>query len=147
MSTEKELDELKRVYSTAEQDWGIPEEYTGRALGQLQAAAISGFGSSQQEISRRLAQAQPKPIPVVDLNVLYLDGKPLPDDWRGAHIDSVTLKGFVGSTNTFRWVVTFSSKWSKDSIALHLDANEFSGKEANRIAETYKEALNQRRVG
>ncbi len=146
MSTQKELDELKRVYSTAEQDWGIPEEYTGRALGQLQAAAISGFGSSQQDMSRRLAQAT-SPMPIVDLNVLYLDGKPLPDDWRGAHIDSVTLKGFVRPTTTPLWVVTFSSKWSKDSITLHLDANEFSGKEANRIAETYKEALNQRRVG
>jgi hypothetical protein len=144
MSTQKELDELKRVYSTAEQDWGIPEEYTGRALEQLQAAAISGFGSSQQEISRRLAQVTPQ-MPIVDLNVLYLDGKPLPDDWRGAQIDSFARTIYTG--RSVRWSIKFNSKWSRDVITLFLDADEFSGKEADRIAETYKEALNQRRVG
>ena len=83
----------------------------------------------------------------IECGVLYAhNGMPLADDWRGAYIDKVDRR-FTGTVSSPRWVYTFTSKWSNDAVALHLDALEMSGKEADKVAETYREALNQRRVG
>lgn len=101
---------------------------TGTGLGQMVAAV----------------QQASQPIKY-ELGTLYLNAAPLPDDWRGAQIDRME-RSMAGSGGP-RWIFNFHSKWSKDVILLHLDAEELSGKEAMRVAETYKEALNQRRVG
>lgn len=78
----------------------------------------------------------------MDFGVLYLDGKPLPDDWHGAKItDHVVRVSEEG------WFVEYRSKWSDKIIYLRLDHEEMSGKEARAVALTYLEALNQRRLG
>lgn len=106
---------------------------------QLAQMQIAGAGAVQGTQAKQVY-----PDVAYETGVLYLNGTALPEDWRGAYID--TLERTIASTPT-RWVISFKSKWSKDVIKLYLDAEELSGKEAMKVAETYKETINQRRVG
>ena len=92
------------------------------------------------------AQTQMAPSTPKENGVLYLKGKPLPDDWSGAKITS--YKRDTSADGTVRWRFTFLSKWSDEQrIELFLDAETMSGEEARKVADTYMEALNQRRSG
>ena len=73
-------------------------------------------------------------------------GKPIPDDWRGAQLTGWD-RSILFHSNHPRWVYRMRSDWGNDIVLLHLDANEVSGGEADKIAGTYMEALNQRRIG
>ena len=76
-------------------------------------------------------------------------GKPIPDDWRGAQLTGWdrSLEGTNTNGTHPRWAYRMFSDWSNDVVVLYLDANEVSGGEADKIAGTYMEALNQRRIG
>lgn len=132
----------------------IDQNMMGQAMGSIigtstaqgiyqdyQNVITNGTGLGQMVAAMQQAQ---QPIKY-ELGTLYLNAAPLPDDWRGAQIDRIARS--VTGEGGPRWIFNFHSKWSKDVILLHLDAEELSGKEAMRVAETYKEALNQRRVG
>lgn len=84
-----------------------------------------------------------KPL-IPPLNVLTLNGKELAPEWRGAEITSVTREPLHTYTC---WLLRFISKWSTDQVHMYLSMEEVSGKDADAMGETFKEALNQRRVG
>lgn len=114
---------------------------TSTTQGLYQNALTTGVGAGQL----LMQQNTPKEAPKYECGVLYLNGAPLPDDWRGAYTDRIERSMAVGDNP--RWIFNFKSKWGSEIIVLHLDAEKMSGEEATRVAETYKEALNQRRVG
>lgn len=113
-----------------------------QAMNQL---AVSNNTSTIQNVANQQTQAPPQTDFTPEHGVLYLHSKELPADWCGAKITEYRRDiGVVGS----RWVITFASKWDKAlAIRVYLDAEELNGKEVNAMAQTYMEALNQRRAG
>lgn len=130
----------------------------GSALGLGQQGAMNNAMNSAiaNQYTSALQNAfvtQPAPTPPAppktdfspEYGTLYLNNKELPADWCGAKITE--YKRSISVTG-HRWVIVFLSKWDKAlEIRLYLDVEELNGKEVNATAETYMEALNQRRAG
>ena len=74
--------------------------------------------------------------------VLMFRGAPLPDKWMGAFYAMVNRVP-VGK----QWKISFNSEFSSDTIMLWLSMDEFSGNDADKVAATYLETINQRRIG
>lgn len=112
----------------------------------------SGNGSANNSAGTSItdilnAQTQATTALPKENGVLYLKGKELPEDWSGAKITSYKRQMFNADAG-FRWHFVFLSRWSDEQrIDLYLDAETLSGEEARKIADTYMEALNQRRSG
>ena len=111
----------------------------------LGAAVTTGVGVAQianNAVSGTVYQNALQDF-VPEFGVLYLHNKELPADWAGAKITAFQRRATDKS-----WHVQFLSKWDKAlSINLYLDIEEYNGKEVSEMANTYMEALNQRRVG
>ena len=73
---------------------------------------------------------------------LYTRNQPLPVDWRGAEYGEVEREVENGC-----WKLTFSSKWTHETIIVHLDLQTLSGEQVDRMAKTFLEVINQRRLG
>lgn len=157
----EEADRLVQEYESRmtqlrkEEDMALNSSLIGAAANTIFGSGGSGgvltTSTLPQDYQNALMQSvlvQPPEAPAkYEIGVLYLDGKPMPDDWRGAYIDRMERSIAGSGGGDPRWIFSFKSKWSNANILLHLDANELSGKEADKVAETYKEALNQRRLG
>lgn len=150
-------DELEKLHMSNQQS-DYQNAYA-QALGQQQNItginAAQGIGITDPRFNSHLigqmqnaktAEAE-KPMSSYAFDTLYLRGQPLPEDWAGAKIDKYDRSVNGSGTTAARWMYQFSSKWGTDKITLHLDAQQLSGKEADEIAQTYMEVLNQRRVG
>ena len=74
--------------------------------------------------------------------VLFFRGGELPEVWMGAHYNSYQ-RAVVGR----QWKISYSSPFSSDTIMLWLSSEQFSGQEADKVARTYLETINQRRLG
>lgn len=148
MTKRKEL-EMQDLYGTANQIGstllglnnavGIADQSAYQQA--LMNQQLYGLGITNQAglSAPNIAKQDFKP----EFGVLYMNGTELPADWSGAKITS--YKRTVGDA---RWVVLFESKWDKSlEIRLYLDMEELNGKEVNETANTYMEALNQRRAG
>lgn len=134
-STARELMEKKRYLE--DQRAMMANNIAGNAFGMNMAAAAQSARS--MGLLGGIAQA---PAPK-KTGVLYTaNGELLADDWRGA-----VITDFAKRYTNGRYEITFTSKWAGDAILLYVDAQEHSGAAADKIAETYKEALNQRRLG
>jgi hypothetical protein len=104
-----------------------------------QAAQNSALNNQSLQNLARNSFTEPAVYPH---GVLYMNGHQLEADWRGAE-----YKDYVRTVNTKVWILRFRSEWSSDEIVVHLDIDAYSGTEVNKLAETYLEAINQRRLG
>lgn len=106
-------------------------------MSNVNGALTSGIAGLNQ--SRHSVRSHPP-----KLGVLLLEGgQEVPEDWRGAEITEVRRAMY----DEKHWWCSFSSKWGGPSITLYLSSDEYSGKEADKMAEIFKEVLNQRRMG
>lgn len=76
---------------------------------------------------------------------LVWEGAPLPSDWRGAEYTEYS-RTFKGREHPY-WEVSFNSKWCPTPIFARFDAEKHTGEEVERIAKTFLEVINQRRLG
>jgi hypothetical protein len=106
---------------------------TSAAMNQMLQNATMGAGPVQGTASKS-AEAEE--------GVLMFRGAVLPDKWMGAHY-GVTNRAAVGK----QWKISFTSLYSSDTIMLWLSMDEFSGNDADKVAATYLETINQRRLG
>jgi hypothetical protein len=74
--------------------------------------------------------------------VLMWQGRVLPENWRGAHYSKFN-RASIGP----QWRISMTSEWSSDTIMLWLSMDKYSGEDADTVARTYIETINQRRVG
>jgi len=72
-------------------------------------------------------------------------GSPI-QEWRGAEYE-YGHRSMRESGGHRYWQVDFVSPYCGDVLFLNLDADKHSGEDADRIAKTMLEALNQRRLG
>lgn len=156
---------IKDLYYKREKEFNMGVEDLGTSLGLGNAlntsVGIGGhYGSMlqsqdyqkmQHQIAQQLAQAAqtaaPRPDKEHEPGTFYMNGAELPADWAGAKVDGYERAVAGSGGPNPRWQYVFKSKWSKDTIMVQFDANELSGKEANKLADTYMEVLNQRRAG
>lgn len=75
--------------------------------------------------------------------VLMWQGRELPEDWRGAEYTDTAIE--INAVSR-QHKITFRSKWSSDSIMLWLSTHTYSGAEAMKVAATFLEVINQRRI-
>jgi hypothetical protein len=132
MTTQQLSDKrMSQVLAVQAQKEHVHKEYVHKAFIETKDM----YGQGYQE-------AQPSFVP--EFGVLYINYKTaLPDDWAGAKITSFKREAFDKG-----WRLVFESKWDPALyIQLWLDIEEVNGTEANTIAATYMEALNQRRIG
>lgn len=124
------------IYQNAANSLGTS---TGLGIANGQLVNV-GIGGAQGVFPAAIPAALKK-----ETGALYWRGhNKLPEDWRGAEITSVARR-YTPDTKCYE--LSFTSKWGQDVICLYLDAEKHSGVEADKIGETYVEALNQRRVG
>jgi len=156
---------IKDLYYKREKEFNMGVEDLGTSLGLgnalTNAVGIGGhYGSAlqaqdyhkmQNQIAQQFVQASqiaaPRPDKEYELGTFYTNGAELPADWAGAKVDGYERAVAGSGGPNPRWQYVFKSKWSKDTIMVQFDANELSGKEANKLADTYMEVLNQRRAG
>lgn len=150
----RRADEIHNFFETRKREIEMGE-YDGymnaaqnTSLGQIMGTGTIGTASqypNTQQLQAMTQLAQSKTDFKPELGVLYLHHNELPADWSGARITD--YKRAVDAHRTY-WLVVFSSKWDKAlEIRLYLDMEDINGKEAIAMAETFKEALNQRRSG
>ena len=77
-----------------------------------------------------------------EYGTLYMNGRELPDDWRGA-----MYTGFDRVAMKEAWKLVFKSPWANDKIEVYIDLEKHSGAEVNAMAKTFIEIINQRRLG
>ena len=132
------------VLQVEKQRWIIEQErqrafqaMANNSKGLMQNIAQQGYSHGGGIVSTQNMPRQAHPF-----GQLYLNGAPLPAEWRGAEYAGIERSTF----NTF-WELRFSSKWSGEYIYVHLDLNKHSDDEVNKLAQTFLEVINQRRVG
>ena len=107
------------------------------------ANALQGVFSTSIGVSMGTGQQTPKSAKEKE-GVLIWQGRELPEVWRGAEYKFGT-RAFVPLSR--QWRIEFRSDFSMDTIMLWLDPDKHSGEEADKIAATYLETINQRRLG
>ena len=152
----KELDHIKRSYHMDDMySPGLlggtlldPRHVFGNGGGSmLNAAQNQMMNAAQNQLATGLANsaalqnAATKPAEAEE-GVLMFRGAPLPDKWMGAHYDT-TSRAVVGR----QWKISFMSDHSSDTIMLWLSVDQYSGNDADKVAATYLETINQRRLG
>lgn len=73
--------------------------------------------------------------------VLMFRGAPLPEVWRGAEY-KLSNRAQVAK----QWKMSFTSDYASDTIMLWLSSETHSGLDADKVALTYLETINQRRL-
>lgn len=111
----------------------------GQMWGQAAAQTV-GMRSLMREEARTALKAVQSGL--AEEGVLMFRGAPLPENWRGAHYRSYAI-----AQVSSQWRITFGSDWSELSIMLWLSATTYSMDAASKVAETYLESINQRRLG
>lgn len=84
------------------------------------------------------------PEPVVYGEILRA-GSPI-QEWRGAEFQYGN-RAICEHHNHRYWKINFISPYCSDLLCINLNADTHSGEDADRIAKTMLEALNQRRLG
>lgn len=105
--------------------------------------ALQGVFSTSIGVSTGIGQQTPKSAKEKE-GVLIWQGRELPEVWRGAEY-KFGARAFVPLSR--QWRIEFRSDFSMDTIMLWLDPDKHSGEEADKIAATYLETINQRRLG
>jgi hypothetical protein len=138
--------ELERWERAAQRQYQDAQNFAQAAAAQGIGWPNNGLGSPFQgvnQLTQSIAQQKVHPVKAKE-GVLMWQGRELPENWRGAE-----YKMGIRSLNadSKQWKFVFHSEWSSDTIILWLDPDTYSGSEADKIAETYLETINQRRVG
>ena len=122
----------------------IANPYAGAGHSGQLGAAHNQLAMGANQLMQKAAMAQPQGMkPAEEKNgVLMFRGAPLPDKWMGAFYAMVNRVP-VGK----QWKISFNSEFSSDTIMLWLSMDEFSGNDADKVAATYLETINQRRIG
>jgi hypothetical protein len=107
---------------------------TQNAQNQLAKSALQNAGMASVAQGMKPAEAEE--------GVLLFHGAPLPEKWLGAHY-ALGVRAPVGK----QWRINFTSEFSSDTIMLWLSMEKYSGIEADKVAATYLETINQRRLG
>lgn len=143
---QKRMQDIKRKYDMGNYDlYGQqmrdPRQLYGAAseLGTMNAAQNKLM---QNVANGAMAQGVPLKSAEEKNGVLMFRGGELPDKWMGAHYSRVARVP-IGR----QWKISFSSEFSSDTIMLWLSMDEFSGNDADKVAATYLETINQRRLG
>ena len=134
------VDDIRKGYDMHNEIYG-QQILDPRMLVGVTSIGNSGgnYGAAAQN---QMAQAQAiKPAEDKE-GVLFFRGGELPEKWMGAHYDSYQ-RVVVGK----QWKISYSSPYSSDTIMLWLSSEQFSGQDADKVARTYLETINQRRLG
>ena len=139
--------QLQRTYGMSDNDMNniFGGRVSGQGIGgQLGQANNQSGAAMNQLMQSRLSPAQQQVMkPAEEKNgVLMFRGAELPDKWMGAFYAMVNRIP-VGK----QWKISFNSEFSSDTIMLWLSMDEFSGNDADKVAATYLETINQRRLG
>lgn len=105
----------------------------------------SQYAAHTAQINTALGQMKEVTPYKPPLGVLLFNStkKEVPQDWRGPEIDAFKR----GRHDNGTYAVAFTSKWGNVDIVMFISSEEHSGKEADEMAKTFMEVLNQRRVG
>ena len=140
------LEEIRKGYDMNNDIYG-QQILDPRQLYGINSSAMNAGLAAQNQPAQgsmgALAQqgTQVKPITEKE-GVLFFRGGVLPEKWMGAHYDSYQ-RAVVGK----QWKISYSSPYSSDTIMLWLSSEQFSGQDADKVARTYLETINQRRLG
>lgn len=137
------------------------EEYIKEQIARAQQAIGTGldggygYGTQQATNNRigstivqspQVMRKNAGPVPVVEAkaekDVLLWKDRPLPEDWRGAEYREWRRDVFDGC-----WRLRFKSPWTTTEITVLLDMETNSGADVNKMAGTFLEVINQRRLG
>lgn len=121
----------KVQFIEAVQQQGLIANNTDR----YQFGLTGGLGVGQQGVQHPAKSKE---------GVLFWQGREMPEVWRGAEYKFGSRR-FVAMSH--QWQVSFVSDFSSDTIMLWLDPDKHSGEEVDKIAATYLETINQRRLG
>lgn len=125
-------------------------QITSGLMDSMKHAMLNGtaiFGVDPGSMTGRITNSNPSPQNMPkseEEDVVLWDGRPAPENWRGAKIAEVKRRMEYQGT---RWRMDFKSVWTTDVLVLYLSTDKYSGEQADAIAATHMEALNQRRVG
>lgn len=109
----------------------------------IQSNMLTGVFGTSIGVAMGVGQQAVKPTKEKE-GVLFWQGREMPEVWRGAEYKFGSRR-FVAMSH--QWQVSFVSDFSSDTIMLWLDPDKHSGEEADKIAATYLETINQRRLG
>ncbi|CAB4241129.1 hypothetical protein UFOVP228_27 [uncultured Caudovirales phage] len=104
------------------------------AAAQNQLTGVMGTGLANQTMGMKPAEEKE--------GILFFRGGEMPDRWLGAHYSRIARVA-VGK----QWKISFTSEFSSDTIMLWLSMDQYSGNDADKVAATYLETINQRRLG
>lgn len=117
----------------------------GISIGQIDQRGLSSASGNNAAWAMGWGTAPQAPKPMQEKEgVLFWQGRELPEVWRGAEY-KIGARSFNATSR--QWKIEFRSDFSKDTIMLWLDPDKHSGEEADKIAATYLETINQRRLG
>ena len=140
--------ELRRRF---EMDYGdvlgqTVNSLTGLGMNSLAAQNQLAVDSRKLMMNAAMSQTQAAGTPIKPATekegVLFFRGKELPEKWLGAYYGG-TNRAVVGK----QWKISFTSDYSSDTIMLWLSTDQYSGNDADKVADTYREMINQRRLG
>lgn len=130
---QEKADQMQFINALQQQGMGVGQKLFG-------SLDPRGLGSAS---GNNVVQQTPKSAKEKE-GVLIWQGRELPEVWRGAEYMFGT-RAFVPLSR--QWRIEFRSDFSMDTIMLWLDPDKHSGEEADKIAATYLETINQRRLG
>jgi hypothetical protein len=140
----KKLHDIERNYKMDyEQMMGLQNAMMGPNLAQGQLANnVTASALQNVTIDARHVQGTVAKQARAEEGVLMFKGAPLPEKWLGAFYGMINRAAIGG-----QWKITFNSEFSSDTIMLWLSTDKYSGFDADKVAATYLETINQRRRG